>query len=222
MRVSASVAAGRDETVEKANMAVESRLERAAIEGAIAESARTVAGLSRQAGTLERICACVVDALRAGRTILTAGNGGSAAEALHMAEELSGRYRSNRAALPGLCLAADPTTLTCIGNDFGYERVFARQVEAHGRAGDVLVLFTGSGRSRNLLEALEAAQARGVKSIVLGGKDGGLLAGRGDLELIVESEATERIQEAQQVVMHIILDAVEAAFPAEGTGGSVQ
>ena len=143
---------------------------------------------------------------------MTAGNGGSAAEALHFAEELSGRFRNDRIALPGMALPADVTAITCIGNDFGYEFVFSRQVEAFGQPGDVLILFTTSGKSSNLPPALEAAQARNVKVICLLGKDGGILAGRGNHEIIVRGPEGEHIQEAHQVILHIVLDAVEIAF----------
>ena len=154
----------------------------------------------------------VVRALRAGGKVMTAGNGGSAAEALHMAEELIGRFRGNRRSLPGVALVADTTALTCIANDFGYDAVFSRQVEGLGRHGDVLVLFSTSGNARNLLQALEAARRKRIKVVCLLGRDGGQLAGRGDHELIVKGEATERIQEAHQVVLHLLLDQVERAF----------
>lgn len=176
-------------------------------------AADTVAGLRERAADIVAMCDTVVQCLKAGRKVLTAGNGGSGAEALHMAEELTGRFRGNRVSLPGLCLAADVTTLTCIANDFGYDVVFSRQVEGLGVAGDVLVLFTSSGNSPNLIAAAKTAKARGLKVIALSGKGGGAMAGMADLELIVPGTLTEHIQEAHQVVMHIILNAVEAAFP---------
>jgi D-sedoheptulose 7-phosphate isomerase len=155
----------------------------------------------------------VVGALRAGAKILSAGNGGSAAEALHVAEELVGRFRGNRRALPGIALVADPTALTCIGNDFGFDRIFSRQVEALGAPGDVLILFSTSGRAVNLARALDAARARGMQILCLLGRDGGNLAGQADVEVIVPGTTTERIQEAHQVIIHLLLDAVEEAFP---------
>jgi len=178
----------------------------------IEDSARTVASLSSRLPELSRACRLVVRALQLGHKVLTAGNGGSAAEALHMAEELTGRFRGNRRALPAIALAADPTALTCIGNDFGFERIFSRQIEALGRRGDALVLFSTSGRSANLLPALRAARIRGLKTICLLGKGGGALAGRADCEIIVAATATERIQEAHQTVVHLILEAVEEVF----------
>jgi D-sedoheptulose 7-phosphate isomerase len=129
-----------------------------------------------------------------------------------MAEELVGRYRGNRRSLPGVCLAADPTALTCIGNDFGYDEVFARQVEGLGQPGDVLVLFSTSGRAENLRRAAARARAGGLQVLCLLGRDGGALRGAGDLELVVAHADTARIQEAHQVILHLLLEAVEAAF----------
>lgn len=186
------------------------------IRDAVRTSAETVASLAEEAPRIATIGRLVVQALRAGRKILTAGNGGSAAEALHMAEELTGRFRGNRRSLPAVALVADPTALTCIANDFGFEAVFSRQVEGLGQPGDILVIFSTSGTSRNLQPAVAAARRKKVKVICLLGRDGGPLAGRADLELIVRGDATERIQEAHQVVLHLILDQVERAFGARG------
>lgn len=182
----------------------------------VGESARTVAGLRKHAGAIARAGGEIVAALRRGRKVLTAGNGGSAAEAMHMAEELVGRFRSNRRALPAVALTADCTALTCIGNDFGYDEVFARQVEALGQRGDCLVLFSTSGRAANLSRAVAAARDAGVKTIGLLGRDGGPLAGKTDHEIIVSGSATERIQEAHLVIVHLLLEAIEQAFPAPG------
>ena len=182
------------------------------IEDGIRASARTIDSLAEQAERLAGVCAVVVAALKKGHKVLTAGNGGSAAEALHMSEELVGRFRGNRVSLPAVSLAADPTALTCIGNDFGFDCIFSRQVEGLGRTGDVLVLFSTSGRAANLSLALAAAGRAGMTSICLLGRDGGPLAGQADYEIVVPGTATERIQEAHQVIVHLILDAVELAF----------
>ena len=132
-----------------------------------------------------------------------------------MAEELVGRFRGNRVALPAVSLCADPTAITCIGNDFGFEKVFSRQVEAHGTQGDLLVLFSTSGQSPNLPPALEAARSAGVGTLCLLGRDGGTLAGKGDIEIVVPGDRTERIQETHQLILHILLDAVERAYGGE-------
>jgi D-sedoheptulose 7-phosphate isomerase len=186
--------------------------ERARIRRAIRASAATVSSLSTQADAISGMAGMVVRALKAGRKVLTAGNGGSAAEALHMAEELTGRFRENRRSLPGIALVADATALTCIGNDFGFDEIFSRQIEGLGERGDVLVLFSTSGRARNLDRAMEAGRTKGMRILSLLGRDGGKLAGRSDVEILVEGTATERIQEAHQVVLHLILDVVERAF----------
>lgn len=182
---------------------------------AIDASAATIRGLRGEADRIDALCHAVVDTLRAGGKILTAGNGGSAAEAMHMAEELTGRFRGNRRSLPGISLVADGTALTCIGNDFGFDAIFSRQVEGLGAAGDLLVLFSTSGNAANLGLALEAARRRGMRTAAILGRDGGALAGRADWELRVPGTATERIQEAHQVVLHLVLEEVELAFPAE-------
>lgn len=182
----------------------------------VADAARAVASLVRIAPAFEEAAALVVGALRAGRKILAAGNGGSAAEAMHLAEELSGRYHADRRALPGLALCADGTALTCIGNDFGFADVFARQVEAFGAEGDVLALFTTSGGSENLLRAARAARARGVRVLAFTGRGGGALAPLADVLLNVpDAEASAHVQEAHQVLLHALLERVEAAFPPE-------
>lgn len=186
------------------------------IRAGIRDSSETLMALAARAEEIAAVCGVVTETLAAGGKVLTAGNGGSAAEALHMAEELVGRFRTNRVSLPGICLAADSTALTCIANDFGFDSVFSRQVAGLGRAGDLLVLFSTSGSARNLEEALEAARAAGMKVLSILGRDGGRLAGRSDVEIVVEHSATERIQEAHQLILHVVLDAVEQAFPGEG------
>ncbi len=154
----------------------------------------------------------IVAALKAGNKVLTAGNGGSAAEAMHMAEEFIGRFHADRVSLPGLALCADATALTCIGNDYGFDAIFSRQVEGLGKPGDILVLFSTSGNSPNIILALEAARKIGMKTLCLLGHSGGKLAGQGTWELLVPAPATARIQEAHQVVVHILLEIVEKAF----------
>lgn len=178
----------------------------------ISQSADCIRGLASQAGNICAAADTVIRALKSGCKLLVAGNGGSAAEAMHMAEELVGRFKSNRRPLPAIALVADPTALTCIGNDFGFEHIFGRQVEALGATGDVLVVFSTSGKSENLKLAVDAAEKKGLKVVSILGRDGGSLAGRGDVDIVVTSNATERIQEAHQVILHLILSAIEKAF----------
>lgn len=158
---------------------------------------------------VERCAQLIADVLQKGGKVLTAGNGGSAADALHLSEELVGRYKNNRRALPAIALAADGTALTCIGNDFGFDQIFARQVEALGTSGDVLVLFTSSGNSQNLILALEMAKNRGVRTVAFLGRGGGKLKGLADAEWIVPSSNGARVQELHGWALHVILEVVE-------------
>lgn len=158
----------------------------------------------------------ILTALQNGNKLMSCGNGGSAADALHLAEELVGRYSRERRALAGLCLNADPTAITCICNDYGYEHVFSRAVEALGKPGDVLVGFTTSGNSGNVLKAFEAAAKRGITTVLLSGKDGGKAKGLCDHEIVVPSENTARIQEIHTLVLHQWLEVIDGhAWPEE-------
>jgi D-sedoheptulose 7-phosphate isomerase len=158
---------------------------------------------------VERIVTLVADTLLGGHTLYTCGNGGSAADALHLAEELIGRYRGDRRPLPALCLNADVTALTCIANDYGYEQVFARQLQGLARQGDLLVIFSTSGNSPNLLAVLDTAQALGVVSIALLGKNGGAAKDRADYAIIVPSQNGARVQEVHTLVLHAICEEIE-------------
>lgn len=175
----------------------------------IGRSAEVIARLADHTGAIVEIGRAVRSALAGGGCVLTCGNGGSAAEAMHLSEELIGKYKRDRRPFSAVCLNADPTALTCIANDYGFERVFSRQVEGLGRRGDVLVVFTTSGNSANIVRALETARERGISTIGLLGKDGGACKDLCDLALVVPSRETESIQEAHQVVLHLILEAVE-------------
>lgn len=162
--------------------------------------------------SVDRAAEAVVGALKAGNKILTCGNGGSATDAAHLAEELIGRFRNDRVSLPAVNLAADGSVLTCIANDYGFEDIFARQVEGLGRPGDVLVAFTTSGRSANINRALRRAKERGVVAIALTGKAGGESRAMADIPVHVPWDETERIQEIHTFVLHAICDAAERAF----------
>jgi D-sedoheptulose 7-phosphate isomerase len=182
------------------------------VETSLRNSARTIETLVQFVDPIAAIGRELIATLKAGGKILTAGNGGSAAEALHLSEELVGRFKTDRPSLPAVALVADCTALTCIGNDFGFDRIFSRQVEGLGREGDLLVLFSTSGRAMNLSLALEAAHGKGMKTLCLLGQDGGRLAGKGTWEIIVPGAETARIQEAHQVLLHIFLEIIEEAF----------
>ncbi|PTX97586.1 phosphoheptose isomerase [Verrucomicrobia bacterium LW23] len=171
-----------------------------------------VDALKSEIPVIARAADLIIHALEAGGKVLTAGNGGSAAEAMHMSEELVGRFRTNRRSLPALCLAADASAITCIANDFGYERVFSRQIEGLGEAGDVLVLFTTSGNSPNMVRAAEAAKERGLKVVAFLGRDGGKLKGMADVEWIPPTPHGPRVQELHNWAMHCIMEIAEARF----------
>jgi D-sedoheptulose 7-phosphate isomerase len=157
------------------------------------------------------------DALQAGGKVLVFGNGGSAADAQHLAAELVGRYLYDRPGLPALALTTDTSALTAIGNDMGYESVFRRQVEAHGRKGDVAIGITTSGRSRNVVDALRVARERGLVTIALTGGGGGLLKDAVDHLLDAPSTDTPRVQEVHGLVVHLLCQIVEETlFPRGG------
>jgi D-sedoheptulose 7-phosphate isomerase len=151
-------------------------------------------------------------ALNGGGKLLVCGNGGSAAEAQHLTGELVGRYKESRRPLAAITLAADAAVLTCIGNDYRFEEVFSRQVQALGRPGDVLVSFTTSGRSSDVLEALRAAKEVGVGSVSFLGRDGGPALVLSDCALVVKHNDTARIQEGHQFLMHCLMDLIEAGI----------
>ena len=151
----------------------------------------------------------LVERLRARGTLYTAGNGGSAAQALHLAEELVGRYRDHRPPVPAVCLNADPSALTCIANDFGFEQVFARQCEALLREGDVLLVLSTSGESPNLVAALQAARRLGTATMGLLGSSGGRCRPLCDHAVVVAAGDSAHVQEAHQVALHLICEIVE-------------
>jgi len=146
--------------------------------------------------------------------VLIAGNGGSAADAMHFAEELVVRFRDNRKALAAIALC-DPTVLTCAGNDFGYETVFARQVEALGNAGDILIVMSTSGNSPNLINALQVARGKGLTTAAFLGKDGGKTRGMAEVELIVPSQVTGRIQECHKLLFHSLCQWIDEEVARE-------
>lgn len=169
------------------------------------------AGLREQIARAVAIC---VEALRAGRKILFCGNGGSPADAQHWAGELVSRFYYDRPGLPAIALTTDTSILTAIGNDYGYDYTFARQVEALGQAGDVLVAISTSGRSKNVLRALDVAEQKGIKVIGFTGASGGDMAGRCEVCFKVPSTETPRIQEGHEFIGHLLCALIESEiFP---------
>ena len=143
-----------------------------------------------------------------GGKALIAGNGGSNCDALHFAEEFTGRFRGNRRALPAIAIS-DSSHITCVGNDFGFDYIFSRGVEAYGKEGDLFIGISTSGNSANIIKAVEAAKEMGIKTMALLGKDGGKLKGMCDYEFIIPGETSDRIQEIHMMILHIIIEGVE-------------
>ncbi len=158
---------------------------------------------------IEAAAKAIADSFKQGGKVLSCGNGGSHCDAMHFAEELTGRYRENRPGYPGIAIS-DPSHLSCVSNDFGYDFVFSRYVEAVGSAGDVLFGLSTSGNSGNILKAIEAAKAKGMKTIALTGKDGGKMAGTADIEIRVPHFGyADRIQEIHIKIIHIVIQLIE-------------
>ena len=163
----------------------------------------------RIAKTFEEVVDVSLAALVNGGKLLVAGNGGSAADAQHFAAEFVAMYKIQRRAHPAIALTTDTSILTAVGNDYSFENIFARQVEAHGRPGDILFLLTTSGNSKNLIKALAAAKKIGVTTVALLGKGGGRTKGLADYEMLIPSANTPRIQEIQKLILHSIAEEVE-------------
>jgi D-sedoheptulose 7-phosphate isomerase len=174
------------------------------------------AALDQCGASIARAVELVIETFRGGGKLLAFGNGGSAADAQHFAAELAGRYLRERPALPALALTTNSSDVTAIGNDYGFDRVFARLVEAHGRAGDVAVAISTSGSSPNVLAGVEMARERRLRTIGLTGRGGGTLAGMVDVAIVVPSNATPRIQEMHITAVHLICALVEEVLIARG------
>ncbi len=158
---------------------------------------------------IEAAAKLIADSFKQGGKVLSCGNGGSHCDAMHFAEELTGRYRENRPGYPGIAIS-DPSHLSCVSNDFGYDYVFSRYVEAVGAKGDVLFGLSTSGNSGNILKAIEAAKAKGMKTSAITGKDGGKMAGLADVEIRVPHFGyADRIQEVHIKIIHIIIQLIE-------------
>jgi D-sedoheptulose 7-phosphate isomerase len=161
----------------------------------------------------------VRDVLASGGKILACGNGGSASDAQHFVAELVGRYRDERPALAALALNSDGAVLTCLANDYDYDRVFARQVEALGRPGDLLLGISTSGRSPSVVQALETARSRGLKTAALLGRDGGPALAHADLPIVVADDETARIQEGHALLIHLLCEGLDLLLRTERRPG---
>lgn len=173
------------------------------------QALQALSGLKPQ---IDRAGDLILAALRSGRKLLVCGNGGSAAEAQHFTTELVGRYFKNRRSLPAVALTSDGTLVTCIGNDYGYDQVFARQVAGLAQPGDVLVVLTSSGNSKNVLAALDEAQRRQLDSIALLGRGGGAAKGRATCEIIIPGDSGAAAQECHLFLVHHFCDRIDAEF----------
>ncbi|GAB3232951.1 D-sedoheptulose 7-phosphate isomerase [Pseudaeromonas pectinilytica] len=164
---------------------------------------------------IESAARLIADSFRQQGKVLSCGNGGSHCDAMHFAEELTGRYRENRPGYAGIAIS-DPSHLSCVSNDFGYEFVFSRYVEAVGRQGDVLLGISTSGNSGNILRAIEAAKSKGIKTIALTGKDGGKMAGLADVEIRVPHFGyADRIQEVHIKIIHLLIQLIEKEMASQ-------
>lgn len=178
----------------------------------IADSAATkqvILGNEALLDLLVDVASVCVDVYKNGKKILIAGNGGSAADAQHFAAELVGRYGFDRPSLPSIALTTDTSALTAIGNDYGYEYIFSRQLEGLGVEGDLFIGISTSGNSQNVINAFAAAKERGITTVALVGRDGGKMGQMADYAIIIPSDKTPRIQESHLLVEHIICDIIE-------------
>ena len=182
----------------------------ARVRALLEESARVKAAVASQLpDVIAEAAGWVAESFRAGGKVILFGNGGSASDAQHIAAEWTGRLSRERPALPAIALTANTSDLTAIGNDYGFEQVFSRLIEAHGEEGDVAIAISTSGNSPNLLTAVDEARARRLRTIALLGRGGGKLADRVDLALVVPSDDTQRIQESHIALAHAIAEVVE-------------
>lgn len=183
------------------------------------EAAAVIEAIRDTTDDIAMIASVIIDRMSTGGTIMVAGNGGSSAQAMHFSEELIGRYRDTRPALPAICLCSDAAAITCIANDFGWENVFKRQVEAHASftieddesviCNDVLLVFSTSGNSVNINTALESANELGLSTIGLLGRDGGESADLCDYSIVIDAVDSAAIQDGHQVILHALCEIIE-------------
>ena len=169
-------------------------------------------------GLIAEVAQKCVEVYRNDKKTLLAGNGGSAADAQHIAAELVGRYGFDRPSISSIALTTDTSNLTAIGNDYGYDKVFSRQLEGVGSEGDLFIGISTSGNSQNIINAFESAKAKGIITVALVGRDGGKMGAMADYALIVPSNDTPRIQESHILIGHILCDIIEKELFGEGVG----
>ena len=163
--------------------------------------------------TIGKIAIELADAYKNGKKSLIAGNGGSNCDAMHFAEEFTGRFRKERPALPSISIS-DSSHITCVGNDYGFDAIFSKGVEAFGQEGDFFLGLSTSGNSKNIIEAVKVAKEKGLKTVALLGKDGGQLKGMCDYEFIINAKTSDRVQEVHMMILHVIIEGVERVlFP---------
>jgi D-sedoheptulose 7-phosphate isomerase len=179
---------------------------------AIGDSVQTLESLRNLEPQVRSAADLIEQCLRAGNKLLVCGNGGSATDASHFATELVVRFAKDRRALPAICLASDSGILTAAANDYGFDEIFARQVAAIGVPGDVLICLTTSGRSKNVVRGLQEAKARQIKTIAFLGRDGGSTVGIADVDLLVKNNSTARVQEAHQLLLHVLCEIIESSL----------
>jgi phosphoheptose isomerase len=179
------------------------------LKNAVAAAKETLQSLVDLDSQVAKAADLIEQCLRAGNKLLVCGNGGSAADASHFATEFVVRFMTDRPAYPAICLAGDGGLLTAAGNDYGFDEIFARQVAAFGVPGDLLICLTTSGKSRNIERALQEAKARKLKTITFLGRDGGSTIGMADVDLLVRGDLTARIQEAHQLLLHVLCETIE-------------
>jgi D-sedoheptulose 7-phosphate isomerase len=177
---------------------------------AIAEHRAAIDGVANMAAELHRAVMLLREALAAGRRLFICGNGGSAADAQHFAAELTGRFEKERRGYPAVALTTDSSALTSIGNDYGFDHIFSRQLEALATRGDILVAISTSGNSPNIVKAVQQARAAGVRTIGLLGRDGGACVEEMDVSLVVGVQRTARIQEAHVLILHLLCEGLDA------------
>jgi D-sedoheptulose 7-phosphate isomerase len=181
-------------------------------DASLAETLRTFQALTTIRPAIDRAGQMILATLRRGGKLLICGNGGSAAEAAHFATELVGRYAKTRRSLPAIALSSDGSLVTCIGNDFGYEQIFARQIAGLARSGDLLVVLTSSGNSFNIVAALNEAKRLGVESIAFLGRGGGKAKGLATCDLIMPGQSGAAAQEAHLFLIHHFCELIDAEF----------